>query len=72
MLVVANLGIEPIERPELTLERGPLCGTPSAEVLAGPAGAEAPEVTPDGGFEAYVPVERLAPREALVVDLADD
>jgi glycosidase len=70
VLVVANLGIEPIELPELTLERGPLCGAPSAEVLAGPAGAAAPEVTRDGGFEAYVPVERLAPREALVVGLA--
>jgi glycosidase len=70
VLIVANMGIDTVEKPELTLATGPLCGSPAAEVLLGPGGAIAPEVTPDGGFDGYVPVERLAPREAVVIRLA--
>lgn len=72
VLVVANLGSQPVAAPALTLEAGPLCGTPAVEVLAGPPDVAAPAITPDGGFDAFVPVARLAPREALVLDLAGD
>ena len=70
VLVVANLSAEAVEKPELELASGPLCGSPTAEVLLGPSGAAAPEVTPGGGFDGYVPIERLAPREASVIQLA--
>ena len=59
VLVVANLGTDAIERPELSLMDGPLCGDLVATSLAGPAAA-APDVSAGGGFDAYVPTERLA------------
>jgi glycosidase len=69
VLVVANLGTEPVTAPKLALESGPLCGAPGVDVLAGPADATAPRVTAEGGFDAYVPIAHLGPREALIVAL---
>ena len=69
VLVVANLGNQPVEAPALTLAAGPLCGAPAVDVLAGPPDVAAPAITPDGGFETYVPVPKLAPREAVVAVL---
>jgi hypothetical protein len=69
VLVVANLGNEPVEAPVLTLAAGPLCGAPAVDVLAGPPDLATPPITPDGGFETYVPVTKLAPREAVVAVL---
>ncbi len=66
-LVVANIGNEAVARPELSLDVGPLCGTPVTRTLLGTGIAVAPEITPSGGFDAYVPVERLDAREARVV-----
>jgi glycosidase len=73
VLVAANLGIETVEAPLLSLAAGPLCGEPAATVLWGAADrAMAPAVTAAGGFEAYAPVDELGPREAIVIDLARD
>ena len=55
--------------PKLDLDAGPLCGTLEAVALLGPEALAAPEVTPDGGFEGYIPIPELAPHEAIVVEL---
>ena len=69
MLVVVNLADEAVEAPALSLERGPLCGQPSARVVYGSADATDPVVGATGGFDAYVPVPQLAPREGIVIEL---
>jgi alpha-amylase len=69
VLIVANLGDEPVAAPALSLERGPLCGTPTARVLHGAGEATAPVVDATGGFDAYVPLARLGPHEAVVIEL---
>jgi glycosidase len=70
MLVVANLGAEPVEGPVLSLENGPLCGSPSARVVYGAGQGSAPVVSATGGFDGYVPVPRLGANEAIVIELA--
>ncbi len=71
LLVVANLGPTLIQRPTLTLDAGPLCGTTSAAVLAGDGTVRAPVITATGGFVDYAPVDQLGPDATLVVRLAD-
>jgi glycosidase len=76
VLVVANVDVQPVEAPSLSLDDGPLCGTPRASVLwadsAGDAQGEmpTPAITATGGFDGYVPLERLGPRELVVIELA--
>jgi glycosidase len=69
VLVVANVGIEAVSAPALSLEIGPLCGSPAAEGLLGSGAVRPPEVSPAGGFEGYVPIDQLGPREAVVIEL---
>ncbi len=70
-LVVANLSAEPVTSPALDLAEGPLCEVTGVDVLYGTAAAGAPPVvTAAGGFDGYVPVERLGPREIVVLELA--
>ena len=69
VLVVANVGLEPVAAPSLALATGPLCGTPTARALVGPEAIAPPQVTPSGGFEGYVPIPELDPREAIVIEL---
>ena len=69
-LVVANLGTGAVEAPALTLDGGPLCGAPVPRTLVGQENVAAPAISPSGGFEDYVPVAKLAPREILILDLA--
>jgi alpha-amylase len=69
-LVVANLGLEAVRGPALTLGEGPLCGAAVVTALLGPDDVTAPVISSTGGFEGYVPVTELASREILVVDLA--
>ena len=69
MLVVINLADETVDAPVLSLERGPLCGTPSARVVYSAGEAKDPVVGATGGFDAYVPVPRLEPREGIVIEL---
>ena len=70
LLVLANLGDEAVDGASLTLASGPLCGRPTAEVLFGAADVAAPSVTAGGGFDGYVPVTHLEPRQAVVVRLS--
>ncbi|TAJ99904.1 MAG: DUF3459 domain-containing protein [Chloroflexota bacterium] len=69
VLIVANVGIEAVASPALSLEAGPLCGNPSAEAILGSASVRPPEVSSTGGFDAYLPVDQLGPREAIVIEL---
>ena len=69
-LVVANVGVDAVAGPELSLEAGPLCGSPAAAALVGPDAVAAPEVTATGGFEGYVPIPELGPRQAIVLKLS--
>jgi alpha-amylase len=71
LLVVANVGEAPLTAPVLSLEAGPLCGDPSARVVHGAGEAAAPVVGSTGGFDAYVPLPRLGPREGVVIELAE-
>jgi alpha-amylase len=69
LLVVANLADEAIDAPTLSLDAGPLCGAPQARVVYGSGEASHPAVGATGGFDGYVPVPRLGPREAIVLEL---
>ena len=69
VLVVANVGNEAVSSPILSLDEGPLCGTPTApSSLRGDGQVAAPAITPSGGFEDYAPVATLGPREAIVIE----
>jgi hypothetical protein len=69
VLVVANLADDPVASVTLDLDSGPLCGVGSVEVLHGTADLALPTINAEGGFDGYRPVERLGPREALVIGL---
>jgi glycosidase len=69
VLIVANLAGEPVGSPALSLERGPLCGTPTARVVHGTGEASPPVVDAGGGFDAYVPLSRIGPHEAVVIEI---
>ena len=72
-LALTNVGLEPAS-PSLTLEAGPLCGPPLAQLVLGGADgggrAEAPVVTADGGFAGYRPVGSIAARSSVVLVVA--
>jgi hypothetical protein len=71
-LTLKNVGFDAAS-PSLTLETGPLCGTPTAELVLGGAdvggAATAPVVTAAGGFVGYRPVATVPARSSLVVVL---
>ncbi len=79
--VVAALRVNPTEvavtltnvsgdaaSPSLTLDAGPLCGTPSVEVV-GAASATAPTITASGGFAGWRPVATIPARSSVVIVL---
>ena len=69
LLVVANVGDAPVTAPVLSLEAGPLCGSPRASVVHGTGEAAAPVIGESGGFDGYVPIPTLGPREGVVIEL---
>ena len=69
-LVVANMTDDAVPAPALSLESGPLCGSPTAALPLDPSvKPTAPTVTAAGGFEDYVPLPELGPREFAVISL---
>jgi glycosidase len=70
ILVVANLGDEPIAGPTLKLKAGPLCGVRTAVAVLGDRAVRPPVIDPTGGFTGYVPVDRLGPDETVAIMLA--
>jgi len=70
VLVVSNLADAPVGKVALSLDTGPLCGSPTVEALAGPADIHPPPITATGGLDGYLPVDRLGARETVVIKLA--
>jgi alpha-amylase len=70
VLVVSNLGDHLVDDVALSLASGPLCGRPAAKVLLGTSEVRPPVITPTGGFDGYVPVDRLAARGTIAITLA--
>jgi glycosidase len=75
LLVLHNLNREPARDVSLTLDVGPLCGSPSAALLyssddaAGTAPA-ASRITSAGGLASYVPLPELPAGSTVVIDLS--
>jgi glycosidase len=74
LLVVTNLGQEPVADYGLTLDGGPLCGRLAARVVATIGGDAsqppvAPSVTVDGGLDAWKPFDSLPARSGYVLAL---
>ena len=69
VLVVANLADDAVDHPVLDLAEGPLCGTSTPQVLFGQGTVAPLVVNAAGGFDGYVPVTRLGPRESIVIEL---
>ena len=67
LLVVSNLADGAVDGPALRLEAGPLCGAPAARVVHGVGQAADPVIGATGGFDGYIPVPRLGPRESIVI-----
>jgi glycosidase len=71
LVVISNLSAEGVTGPLLGLADGPLCGQPSAEVVFGGAPTvTAPQVTATGGLADWRPLDKLDPRQTVVIRLA--
>lgn len=70
LLVLVNLGQEPVSDYELTLKEGPLRGALEARLLLGEGEAAAPTPNAAGGFDAYTPLPTLAPRSSAIIQIA--
>jgi glycosidase len=66
-VTLTNVGAEPAS-PSLSLDTGPLCGSPSVEVIGAPA-ATAPTVSAAGGFNGWRPVDSIPGRSSVVIVL---
>jgi alpha-amylase len=73
LLVLLNLGHQPISRYQLTLSEGPLPATVTAQRLFGdPARDPAPPaVNESGGFTNYRPFPELPPQSSFVIRLGE-
>ncbi|MCZ7571772.1 MAG: alpha-amylase family glycosyl hydrolase [Ardenticatenaceae bacterium] len=69
LLVVVNLGQEPVSDYRLALKEGPLSGTPGATLLLGEGQPTAPTPNAAGGFDAYTPLPTLAPHSSTIIQL---
>ena len=73
ILVLHNLGSAPVSGYSLTLDAGPLCGTPAPRVLWSSTGGTppitAPAITAAGGVDGWVPLAELPARSTLVIAL---
>jgi alpha-amylase len=74
LLVVVNVGAEPVSDYALSLPAGPLCDLAGVELLRAigdpaPGEASAPVVNATGGFDAWQPLGTLEPRSGYVIRL---
>ena len=70
VLVVVNLGKEPVDNYTLSLDKGPLDDVNVVELLLGEGQASIPVVNTSGGIDPYQPLPELAPYESLLIWLA--
>jgi alpha-amylase len=71
LLVVQNIGPDPVASVSLSLTAGPLCGSGATLVYASAPGLTVapPTITSTGGLADYVPAPSLAGRSTLVISL---
>ena len=69
ILVVANLSEDPVSDYHLSLGKGSLSGTLSAQMLLGEGKPAALIANAAGGFDAYAPLPTLEPKSALLIAL---
>jgi alpha-amylase len=69
IVVLVNLADASVDDVALTLETGPLCGSPAVRSILGPVDLDPPTITSAGGLDAWIPVRRLGPRESIVIAL---
>lgn len=80
LLVLANLGVTPIDGPALDLVSGPLCGAQTATLVYATADAngtpaltsadvQPPAADAAGGFAGWVPVAEIPARSVVVIRL---
>jgi glycosidase len=67
VLVLVNLGKEPVSDYALSLDKGPLQAGYTVQMLLGEGQASAPVVNASGGFEPYQPLPELAPYESVLI-----
>ena len=68
VLVLANVA-GAAATPTLSLDAGPLCGTPTADLVLGSGTTQAPTVVAGGGFTGYRPVTAVPARSSVVIVL---
>ncbi|MCI0394326.1 MAG: alpha-amylase [Chloroflexi bacterium] len=69
VLVLLNLGREPISDYTLDLAEGPLAGPLAAVSLLGDATPLSPTITASGGFANYQPISTLPPQTTFIIQL---
>lgn len=70
VLVVVNMGKEPVSDYALSLDKGPLQAVNTVQILLSEGQASAPVVNASGGFEPYQPLAELVPYESVLIWLA--
>jgi glycosidase len=70
ILILVNLGRDPMDDYSLTLEAGPLSDGLRPVLLMGEGEVHAPPVNEAGGFENYRPIDTLPPYGNLIIQLA--
>jgi glycosidase len=67
ILVLVNLGNDPVGDYSLTLAADPLTGDFQPKLLMGTGEIDAPQVNEGGGFTGYRPIATLPPRSSFIV-----
>ncbi|MFO7683764.1 MAG: alpha-amylase family glycosyl hydrolase, partial [Chloroflexota bacterium] len=71
ILVLLNLGLEPVTEYELTLADGVLAGPVQAVSLFGQENPASPTINENGGFSGYQPFAELPPQSSAIIQLSN-
>ncbi|MFA5872572.1 MAG: alpha-amylase family glycosyl hydrolase [Anaerolineales bacterium] len=71
VLVIVNLGSEPVSNYVLKLDQGPLSASYSVASLLGEGEFSAPQITDKGGFNNYQPLPELPPYGKFILQLQE-
>jgi len=69
VLVLLNLGSEPVTDYKLRLSSGPLSGKYSVTPLLGFGDFDTPQIDSQGGFENYIPIPEIPAYGRIVLQL---
>jgi glycosidase len=67
ILVLVNLGNDPVDEYSLTLQAGPLASGLQPKLLMGAGEIDAPQVNESSGFTHYQPIATLPPRSSFII-----